>query len=118
MTGHEFEGLHVPLQELCGAPGAVLMIDTVETIAATAFREPFVGAWIHCRRRRHAAMETRVEDGHLGNVAQHPFYDFNAFQFDTIVERCECGDARNSVLHGRCDADRFFVALAAVNDPM
>src|SRR5262249_16544170 len=44
-------------QQLSGAPGAVLMIDTVESVAPNALLQPLVGTGINCRRGWHLAMK-------------------------------------------------------------
>src|SRR6266566_511235 len=118
MTRYEFEAVQVPLKKLCGAPRAILMVDTVESVASDTGTEPFVGAGICRRSRRNFAMETRVEDGHLRDIAEPLFHRLDSFQLGTIVERSECRDACNSGLHGRSNPNGFFVLLAAVNYPM
>src|SRR5712692_2470214 len=93
MASHEFQGIQVLAQQLCGTLCAILMIDPVESITANPLLEPIVRTGIRCRRQRHLAMEAGVKDRDLRHWAQQFRDDLHAFQFGAIVEGGKNGNA-------------------------
>src|SRR6266508_2316645 len=94
------------------------MIDAVESEAANAVLEPFIGAWIDGRAQRHVPMKPSVENRHLRDRAQQLLNDLHALQLGAGVQRRELGSGGDrQLLLGR-DENRLFKARAAMNNTM
>src|SRR5262245_64152620 len=94
------------------------MIDAVESVAANAALEPFIGAWIDGRARRHVPMKPRVENRNLRDRAQQLLNDLHALQLGAGVQRRELGSGGDRRLHLGRDQNRLFIARAAMNNAM
>src|SRR2546426_12129545 len=66
-------------QEFCGALCTILVIDAVESVAANASTEPFVGTWVYDCWQWHLSMEPRIENSHLWHGAQQLLNCFHPF---------------------------------------
>src|SRR5262245_60246001 len=94
------------------------MIDAVESVAANAALEPFIGAWIDSRAQRHVPMKSSVENRHLSHRAQKLLNDHHAFQLCASVQGREPGSGGDRRFHLWCDQNRLFIARAAMNNAM
>src|SRR5262245_39439465 len=94
------------------------MIDAVESIAANAALEPFIGSRIDGRRQRHVPMKPRVENRYLRNSADQLLNNPYTFQLGAIVERRELGGGGDRRLHLGRDQGGFFLMRAAMNNAM
>src|SRR5439155_16393948 len=65
VAGHQLERYETLVQEFCSALRAILVIDAVESVAANASTEPFVGTWVYDCWQWHLSMEPRIENSHL-----------------------------------------------------
>src|SRR5262245_43483916 len=94
------------------------MIDAVESVAANAALEPFIGPRIYGRAWRHVPMKPRVENRHLRNMAQQLLNYLHAFQLCACVQRRELGSGGDRRLHLGRDQNRLFVTRSAMNNAM
>src|SRR5215813_11923814 len=92
------------------------MIDAVKSIAANAALEPVIRSRIDCRRRRHLAMKSRIEDGKLWNSSQYALDDLHAFQCGGGMQRSKVGDGRNCGAHLVRDRDGLLEVHASMDD--
>src|SRR4029077_9097751 len=118
VTGHEFQGRQIFSEELGSALRAILMIDSVKSIATNSLRKPFVRAGIDGRCFRQSAVKTGVEHGDLENRAHMFLDDLDPFQLGAIVERRKGRHARYCGLYVRRNYGGFFEILATVHDTM
>ena len=118
MAGHEFQRQQILSEELRGALGAILVIDSVKSITTNPQGEPFIRAGIDSRGIRQSAVKASVEHSHLENVTHALLDDLDAFQLGAIMERRKRRQARDCSFYLRCDASRLFEMLAAMYNPV
>src|ERR1700731_1210225 len=118
MAGHQLERTQLFSQKLCSTFRAILMIDSVKSIATDPLREPFVRAGVHRGRRRQTAVKAGVEDRNLGNAANAFLDGPNPVQLGAIVKWCKGGHARDCRFYFRRDGGGLFELLASMNDAM
>ncbi len=106
------------MQKLCRPLGAILMIDTVESISANSLLKPLVGTGIGFRRQRHGAMKAGVEDGDLRHRTEELGDDFHTLEFGAIVERGKSGNIFNRRLDFGGHDCRFEILRAAMHHAM
>src|SRR5437773_2553502 len=92
--------------------------DPVESVAANASTEPFVGTWVYDCWQWHLSMEPRIENSHLWHGAQQLLNGFHPFQLRAIVKRCERRGTGNSGSDLWRDQHWFLVLRTAVYNPM
>jgi len=94
------------------------MIDPVKSESPDALGEPFVRTWIDVRRRRQFAVESGIEDRHLGSRTKLFFYEVNPVKLYLIVQRRKNGHPLDRRFHVRSNDGRLRVLTPTVNDPM
>src|SRR3989442_11476626 len=120
MAGYEFQRSQISGEKLCGALGAILMIDSVKSIATDPLRKPFIRAGVYGRWFRQSAVKAGVEHGHLENRADTFLDNLDSFQLGAIMQWRKDGHARDGRFHLRCDGGGLLEALTTfhqtVND--
>src|SRR5206468_7158629 len=105
-------------KELCGALGAILMIDSVKPVPTNSLSEPFKWTGINRRCIWQPAVKASVEHSHLENLADAFLDDLDPFQLGAIMQRCKSGHARYRRFHFWCDGCWFVQLFATVHDAM
>src|ERR1700688_624469 len=103
-------------EELRCALRAILMIDSVESKAAYALREPFIRTGVNKRGIGQGTVESGIKDGDLGDGSELLFDESDAFEFHAIMKWRENGHALNGGFDCRSDHDGWRVVAATVDD--
>src|SRR4029077_2998798 len=95
MAGYELERLWILPKKLPRTHRAVLMVDSMKSVTANAFLEPFIRTGIDGRRNGHLLVKSRIENRDLRDASQNLLDNFHAFQFCLNVQRRKCRNALN-----------------------
>src|SRR5262249_33758037 len=89
-----------------------------KSVAANPALHPVIGPRINCRRRRHLAMKSRIEDSHLRHISQDARRDLHAFQCGGSVKWRKIGDAGNCRAYFGSNRHWLLKVRAPMNDAM
>src|ERR1700722_11247182 len=95
---------------------AILMIDSVESKAAYALRQPFIRTGVNKGRIGQGTVESGIKDSDLRNCSEFLFDESDAFEFHAIMKRRENGHALDGGFDCRGDGDRLRVVATAVDN--
>ena len=93
MAGHKLQRRQILAEQLRGALGAILMIDSVKSVAANSFRQPFIRSGIDERGSGQVAVKAGVEHGDLRDGSKSLFDDVDSFELGAIMQRRKRGHA-------------------------
>ena len=95
---------------------AISMIDSVESKAAYALRQPFIRTGVNKRRIGQGAVESGIKDSDLRDGSEFLFDEFDALEFNTIMKWRENGHALDGGFNFKGDDGRLSVLAATVDD--
>src|SRR5947207_466648 len=107
MAGNHLQGCKITPQHLSGSLSAVLVIDSVKSIAANPLLEPRVRAGVDFGVVGQGAVETGVENGDLRCAGEELCGEVDAVQPSPIVQRGDGSHVRNGLSNLGSDASRF-----------
>src|SRR6202030_76947 len=116
MATYQPERQEIFPEELRGALRAILMIDSVESKAAYALREPFIRTRVNKRCIGQGTVESGIKGGDLGDGSEFLFDESDAFEFHAIMKRRENGHALDGGFDCRSDHDGLRVVATTVDD--
>ena len=117
MAGDDLLRLDVHAEELAYALRDIAVRGAVETIAAhVPLGIEFIRHSIEISIRRHGAVESIVEHGHLRCTGHEGINSAEACQVTLVVYRCEVDEALNAFLHLGSDDAALLKEVTALHD--
>src|ERR1700693_2869171 len=92
------------------------MIDSVESKAAYALRQPFIRTGVNKRRIGQGTVESGIKDCDLRDGSEFLFDESDALEFHAIMKRRENGHALDGSFDFRGDHDGLGVIATTVDD--